>query len=260
MIPSPLRFVDLSTVLADLAGQADLKRGANIGNRAHLPHLQSQRMLRLAGEGEDDLPLNLAWPSLSDILPDGFPRGVVELASHGLLGGATSVALAAVRAGQARAPTAWSAWIDPEATLHAPGVFAAGVDPARMLVVRPSRPELARVTVKVVASGAFEVVVVDYDAVAGTMPETSPSGGSVPSIRSPEVFVRKLALAAEPSGMTVLLLSDSSRPRAAMWPVALRLELSRPTRHDLSIRIAKDRRGRVGLAKTVPFQPVARLG
>ena len=73
--------------------------------------------------------LALPWPGLGDLLPDGgLPRGVVELAAPRALGGSTSVALAAVRSGQARARSAWCAWIDPEGTLHAPGVVAAGVD------------------------------------------------------------------------------------------------------------------------------------
>jgi len=55
-----------------------------------------------------------------------------------------------------------------------------------------------------------------------------------------EVLVRKLALAAEPSGATVLLLTDSTRPRAVPWPVSLRLELSRPDLRTLSVRVAKD--------------------
>jgi hypothetical protein len=74
-----------------------------------------------------------------------------------------------------------------------------------------------------------------------------------------EVLVRKLALAAEPSGATVLLLTDSTRPRAASWPVTLRLELSRPDVRTLSVLVAKDRRGRVGPARTLPFRPVALL-
>src|ERR1700704_1436560 len=85
-------------------------------------------------------PLVLSWPGLDEALPDGgLPRGVVEFAAPHALGGSTSVALAAVRAGQARGEKAWCAWIDPEGTLHAPGVVAAGVDLARMLVVRPPR-------------------------------------------------------------------------------------------------------------------------
>ncbi len=217
--------------------------------------------------------LVLDWPGLGDLLPDGgLPRGVIELAAPRALGGSTSVALEAVRAGQARSKAAWCAWIDPEGTLHAPGVAARGVDLARMLVVRPPRSQLGRVAVKVMGAGAFEVVVVDFDAVPEAArgernhanhanqasAEQRDREGKRRSAWAPEVLVRKLALAAESSGATVLLLTDSTRPRALQWPVALRLELSRPTRSTLAVRVAKDRRGRIGMMKTVAFRPLQR--
>jgi hypothetical protein len=120
---------------------------------------------------------------------------------------------------------------------------------------------MSRTAVKVVRSGAFEVVVVDVDAIGvaagGDRGVGADSGVRIKNKKAlaPEVLVRKLALAAEPSGTTVLLLTDSTRPRAVPWPVALRLELERPSRSELSVRVAKDRRGRVGLAATVPFRP-----
>lgn len=230
-----------------------------------LERLGSSRRLRLASsEPQPQAPpvLELAWPGLESALPDrGLPRGVVELACPNALGGATSVALAAARSGQARSRSSWCAWIDPEGTLHAPGVEAAGIDLKRMLVVRPPRPQLGRIALKVVSSGAFEVVVVDMDAIPGSC--RVPEGGSEPrAARSKtwaaDVLVRKLALAAESSGATVLLLTDSSRPRSTPWPVSLRLELARPRRKELEVRVGKDRRGRVGVVKTVPFQPIAR--
>jgi recombination protein RecA len=205
---------------------------AQLGTRVHL-----------ANTGQTTQALPLGWPELDALLPDGgLPRGVVELAAPHGRGGATSVALAAVRAGQARGKGAWCAWVDPEGSLHAPGVVTAGVELARMLVVRAPWSGVARAALKVVASGAFEVVAIDVD--------STPRG---------EVLVRKLALAAEPSGATVLLLTDSTRPRAASWPVTLRLELSRPDVRTLSVLVAKDRRGRVGPARTLPFRPVALL-
>jgi hypothetical protein len=210
--------------------------------------------LRIARTTEAPSPLSLDWPGLASALPDGgLPRGVVELAAPRACGGSTSLALAAVRAGQARAERAWCAWIDPEATLHAPGVVAGGVDLGRLLVVRPPRVHLAKVAVKVVAAGVFEVVVIDVDPLGGGAPSSEPRG------RKLEMVVRKLALAAEPSGATVVLLTDALRPRAAPWPVALRLELSRPDARSLSVRVAKDKRGRVGVVKTVPFVPLTGL-
>jgi hypothetical protein len=68
-----------------------------------------------------------------------------------------------------------------------------------------------------------------------------------------DVLVCKLALLAAEGGATVLLLSDSSSPRAVTWPVALRLELSR-TPDAIALRVAKDRRGRVGVVKVVPWR------
>jgi hypothetical protein len=197
-------------------------------------------------------PLRIAWPGLGEVLPDGgLPRGVVELTAPRSLGGATSLALASVRAGQGRGRDAWCAWVDPEASLYAPGVLRAGVDLTRLLVVCPDRGSFGRTAVKVVQSGAFEVVVLDVDAIGG-----APAAPTKRAI-APEVLVRKLALAAEPSGTTVLLLTDSTRHRAVPWPVALRLELERPSQAELSVRVAKDKRGRVGVASTIPFAPFA---
>jgi hypothetical protein len=205
---------------------------AQLGSRVHL-----------ANAAQTVRSLALEWPELDALLPDGgLPRGVVELAAPHACGGATSVALAAVRAGQARGKKAWCAWVDPEGTLHAPGVIAAGVELERMFVVRAPRAGLARAALKVVASGAFEVVAIDLDA-----PPRA------------EMLVRKLALAAEPSGATVLLLTDSTRPRPVPWPVSLRLELSRPDLYTLSVRVARDRRARVTPARAIPFRPVALL-
>jgi recombination protein RecA len=209
--------------------------------------------------------LGLSWSELGDMLPDGgLPRGVVELAAPRALGGSTGVALAAVCAAQARGKNAWCAWLDPEGTLHAPGVVAAGVNLERMLIVRPPRQQLGRIAVKVVASGAFEVVVVDFDAVPGAgtggalLPKRGQHSKEAKKQWGSEVLVRKLALAAEPNGTTVLLLTNASKPRAVPWPVSLRVELSRPSPPELVVRVAKDKRGRIGLAKTIPFRPVLR--
>lgn len=220
--------------------------------------LQMGSTLRLAGDDDRPRPLSLDWPELSACLPDGgLPRGVVELTAPRGLGGATSVALAAVRAGQSRKAGAWCAWIDPEGSLHAPGVVAAGVDLGRMLVVRPPRVLLGKVAVKVVGSGAFEVVVLDVDAFDGA--DVLPTHGVKRRGWAPELLVRKLALAAEGCGATVVLLTDATRPRAMPWPVALRLELSLTDRRTMAVRVAKERHGRVGTARTVPFLPVAKV-
>jgi recA bacterial DNA recombination protein len=226
----------------------------------------------------EDAALALEWRELDALLPDhGMPRGVIELTAPRALGGMTCIALATVRAAQRREARAWCAWIDPEATLYGPGLVQSGVDLRRLFVVRPPRADLARVAVKLASAHAFDVIVVDIDAVhgararAGAAPAlaTPPLATTVKPSREtgkgrahsktrrpwpPEVLVRKLALLAAEAGTSILLLTDSTLPRAMPWPVALRLELTR--RADaIAVRVAKDRRGRMGVAKT--WVPVA---
>jgi recombination protein RecA len=186
-----------------------------------------------------------AWPELDAVLPDhGFPRGVIELTAPHALGGATSVALAVIRAAQRLEKRAWCAWVDSEGTLYAPAVAKAGVDLDRLLVVRPPLAAAGRVALKVVQAHACEVIVVDLSTRTSSADRTGRGSGK------PEVLVRKLALAAEDSGSSVVLLTDSLVPRASPLPVALRLELARAPGH-LVVNVAKDRRGRTGLAKAV---------
>ena len=113
-------------------------------------------------------------------------------------------------------------------------------------MVRPSASALARTVVKVAASGAFGLVIVDAPhrqdlgggvAVASGARTVVPRGGDASA-----VVVRKLALAAEESGTTTLLLTSGLTQRATPWPVALRLEVERRP-EALSVRVTKDRRG-----------------
>ncbi len=238
------------SVAIDLLKTATLKRG---GGLALVPSTQLEALSH-PQERDGAEPLPLACPELEAALPDrGLPRGVVELTTAGL-GGATQVALAAVRGGQGRGVGAWCAWLDPEGSLYAPGVAKAGVDLGRLLVVRPPRKDLGQVAVKLARSRAFEVIVIDHAPALHTRARASVSvgvgvgrEGARPRRRQirPEILVRKLALLAEESGSTVILLTDSTEPRPLPWPVALRLELSRG-RDTLSVRVAKDRFCRLG--------------
>jgi recombination protein RecA len=168
-------------------------------------------------------------------------------------GGATTLALAAMRSVHAADALAWCAWITPAhpgmPSLYAPALVQAGVDLDRLLVVRPPPQALARTVVKVAASGAFALLVVDVpyrgDLGGG---RSSKQGG--PTHDAGALIVRKLALAAEESGTTSLLLTSALTPRAVPWPVAMRLEVER--RPDaLSVRVAKDRRGAGASAQVV---------
>jgi hypothetical protein len=193
--------------------------------------------------------LSLDWPELESVLPDhGLPRGVVEIASPvgkrgALRGGATTIALSAVKAAHAREAAAWCAWVSPagEPSLYAPAVAQAGADLDRLLVVRPPLLALSRTIVKVAASGAFDLLVVD--AISGLESRHSKSGKS-------EMIVRKLALASEERGTTCILLTNAYAPRTVSWPVALRLEVERRP-ESLAVRVTKDRRGRASSSHVV---------
>jgi hypothetical protein len=202
-----------------------------------------------------------AWPELDAVLPDhGFPSGITELTSPHGLGGGTSVALAVVRSAQQREARAWCAWVDSEATLYAPAVAKAGVDLNRLLVVRPPHSLAGRVALKVARARACEVIVIDLS------PRTlNPGRTGRRHWVKPEVWVRKLALAAEESGASIVLLTDSLVPHALPLPVALRLELARAPGH-MVVKVAKDCRGRTELAKGVvpmrtrPCLPLDEMG
>ena len=204
--------------------------------------------------------LSLDWPELERVLPDrGLPRGVIELASAGgarvskgvTRGGATTIALSAVRAVHAADARAWCAWITESnaPSLFAPAVAQAGVDLERLLVVRPSSVDLARTVVKVAASGAFDLVVVDAPAgldgklsIAGAAHAAHARGASRSRVDG-SVVIRKLALAAEEKGTTFIVLTNIDTARAVPWPVALRVEVERRP-EAIAVRVTKDRRGR----------------
>ena len=211
------------------------------------------------------LPLRLA--GIDELLPDGgLPLGaVVELAAPYGLGRATSLALAACASAQAEAKLrggegtagAWCAWIDPTAetsdkvvgppptSLFAPAAARAGVDLARLLVVRPTFEALARVAVRTAQSRVFSVIVVDLVGVPGRR-----SGQDTRLDRWVNP-VRRLAMAVAGMDTTVILLTDALASRPLPLPVALRLELERAAADRLLVSVAKDRRGRVSSPRSL---------
>jgi recombination protein RecA len=90
---------------------------------------------------------------------------------------------------------------------------------------------------------AFAVVVIDTVGSAGA--ELEVALGSWPRV------VRRLAIAAEGTNGAVVLITDRDARRPLPLPVAQRIELGRPSEAELSIRIAKDRRGRVSSPRTI---------
>lgn len=208
---------------------------------AVVPFALLQR-LRAATERPEER-LSLGGP-LDDVLSGGVLRGaVVEIAAPSGLARATSLAIATCEAAQREAKRfgshALCAWVDPARTLFGPGVRARGIDLARFFVVTPSVDLLPRAAVRVVESRAFCVVVIDAT--------------SLTSLDRFPTIVRRLALATESTACSVLLLTDLDARRSMPLPTAARLELSRTHKGSLTLRVAKDRHGRMTTATTVPW-------
>lgn len=222
-------------------------------DEAALARLASLGVLQGTSMLANDAPkvVALDWPELEHVLPDhGLPRGVIEIASPvtragAMQGGATTIALAAIRAAHRADERAWCAWItdDKSPSLYAPAVVQAGVDLDRLLVVRPDPASLARTVVKVAASGAFDVVIVDAQQASGLDGRIPGEGKTSRSRVDGSVVVRKLSLASEEKGTAFLVLTNVYAPRAVPWPVVLRLEVERRP-EAIALRITKDRRGR----------------
>ena len=206
--------------------------------------------------------LELGVPAIDAALPDaGLPRGkVVELAVAGGAALGTSLALYACRAAQRSGDRPglgipWCAYLDPAGTLYAPGVAGAGVSLDRLLVVRPDLDALPRVAIRMAEARAFAVLVVD------TTPSPAAAGEEARvSLGAWVRVVRRLALAVEGTEALVLILTERAAPRPVPLPVALRLELRRDAATHLSIRVAKDRHGRVSAPRSLAWVRAAGWG
>ena len=200
----------------------------------------------------EQAPFSLGVEALNRVLPDhGLPRGaVIELSIHGGSALGTSLGLAACRAAQQAAverggSVPWCAFLDPSGTLYAPGVAAAGVELERLLVVRPSVEALSRVALRIVESGACAVTIIDLLGVPGQ----SLSVNLTAWLR----VVRRLAMGVDGTPNSVILLTDAAEQRPLPLPVAQRIELERPSEGKLSVRVVKDKHGRVSSPRPIAW-------
>ncbi len=229
----------------------------DIFSSTHLATLRGEALLgasSLRQQSSDGrsraLPLGVA--AIDEVLPDrGLPYGsVVEICSPNGLARATQLALSACvsaqnqsRASSSDGDCSWCSWVDASRSLFAPGVVRAGVDLERLLIVQPDPQDIARVGVRLVSSRLFSVVVLDRCGIPG---------GELNEQRTRwDIAVRRLALAAERSDTIILLLSKLSQSQQRSLPTSLRIELSRPSLDRLSLRISKDRRGRISGPHTI---------
>ncbi len=151
------------------------------------------------------------------LLPGGgFPRGSVTHLVGGPASGKTRLALCALR--EAQEGGALVAFVDGPGEFYPPAAVVLGIDPARLLIVRPRAAgrgeEAARreaipglwAAEALLASGAFSAVAVDV-----------PLRG-VPAARA-EAMLRRLRSAAEKGGAAALWLGRPGGPglSAGLW-------------------------------------------
>jgi recA bacterial DNA recombination protein len=195
---------------------------------------------------------SLGVEALNRVLPDhGLPRGsVIELSIHGGSALGTTLGLAACRAAQQAGverggSVPWCAFLDPSGTLYAPGVALAGVTLERLLVVRPSIEALGRVALRIVESAACAITVIDLLGVPGQ----SLSVNLTAWLR----IVRRLAMGVDGTAHSVILLTDAAEQRPLPLPVAQRIELERPSEGKLTVRVVKDKHGRVSSPRAIAW-------
>jgi recombination protein RecA len=218
----------------------------------HLPLEFLQRAKRaginLGTEGPKESYLSFGIDAIGPEL--GLLRGqVTELCVARGGGLATSLALGACAEAQRQGLTLgnaeghWCAFVDPSASLYAPGVQGLGVRLERLLVVRPPLESLTAVTLRLVRSKVCVLVVVDTAGVPG-QPLHVDLGAWVR-------VVRQMNVALEGSQCSVLLLTDANARRPMTLPVARRIELSRLNAEQLKFQVVKDRFKAPSLCHTV---------
>lgn len=231
--------------------------------------------------------------AVDSLLPDGgLPTGkVIELSLAGGAACGTQLALwacrAAQREAQLNATDSWCAFIDPTASLHAPGVLSNGVSLPRLLVLRPSLEDVERVALRLSEANVFSVIIIDlvgvpwaptYQSPAYQSPAHQSSVNWSPAQRSsarqsathrsaarsnePQLefkkrqnwnrTVRQLALRLEHTQAQVIVLTNADAHRSLPLPVALRLHLRADAR-GVHLHVVKESRGRVGAQGTVAW-------
>jgi recombination protein RecA len=203
--------------------------------------------------------LALGIPALDAVLPHGglLQGSVIELQVQGASGAATSFALCACRAAQragehwrsgsgAESPRPWCAFIDPSASLFAPGVARLGVDLSRLLVVRPDPEGVERAAIRIAEAKAVSLLVIDS---RGALDLRERAVSSQRWQRT----VRRLALAIKQVNTTILLLTSAEPRQTLPLPVAMRLEFARAAADSFELAVGKERSGRVSSARSIPW-------
>jgi hypothetical protein len=256
------------------AAPLDISQRFDIAQRLQSPMKTAAQLQAALDFQYAERVLALGIPALDDVLPQrGLLQGsVIELQVRGASGAATSFALCACRAAQrgsprwqappalapvqlpsvaspvvargVESPREWCAFIDPSASLFAPGVARLGVALERLLVVRPDIDSIERVAIRIAEAKAVSLLVIDLRGALGDLPMSSH--------RWPRT-VRRLALAVKRLATCVLLITPAEPRQALPLPVAMRLEFARASADSFEIRVGKERSGRVSSPREVPL-------
>ncbi len=247
----------------------------NLKSQVDVHELEAEARARHAVHKGLVRPLGIS--AVDAILPDGgLPTGkVIELNLSGGAACGTQLALWACRAAQQQAELngtdSWNAFIDPSASLHAPGVLSNGVSLPRLLVVRPNLEDVERVALRLSEANVFSVIIIDLVGVpwlpARTSVRSTPQRSHTTRASELElssVFnadnkrqnwnrtVRQLALRLEHSQAQVFVLTSAEMNRSLPLPVALRLHMRADAR-GVNLQVVKESQGRVGAQGTVPW-------
>lgn len=173
----------------------------------------------LAGHHEAILPVGERPAALRPKLQSLVTTGLIELPLDRGDSVGTELGLRLASELQREPSHPWVAFVDPLATLHAPGVSARGVLLERLLVVRPQQGAVRRVLVRLVESEIFGLVIVDL---AGT-----PTESIEEHLGSWVRVTRRLHVALRGQSQRVLLLTSRTAQRPLPLAVSQRLDAAR---------------------------------
>lgn len=201
--------------------------------RAHIQALQASPRTHLA-------VLRTGVAAVDALLPaGGFPLGQVVELWGSPASGRTRLALRAVA--EAHRALRLAAYVDGPGELYPPSLSALGVDPARLLWVRPPDPtRLGWTALQLLRSGAFACVVLDLTHVAQRL--------------SPQASKRLLDAAARAGGLLLLLT-----PEEAPGDGSLRLHTT-PGASGVHVEVVRSRQGMTARSADVPWEALGPWG
>lgn len=215
------------------------------------PRASAQKNSKQPSDGSAQPQDALFWQS--QLESGQLLRGaVVEVCSDGGAAWGTSIALRACAAAQKSShqlgsQDSWCAFLDPSASLYAPGVAASGVNLKRLLVVRPDEESLSRVALRLVEARVFPLVVIDTQGPPGRSLELRLSTWAR--------VVRRLSLALSGTQSTALLLTEKNAPRPLPLPCSQRLEVTRNRNNELTLSVPKNTHGSFLPPTKLPWPP-----